>query len=166
MVRWRALEKWYFAVKTIPNEKYGICINDKSNSDCLKRRQMRVCAFKHFRSSITTSQTTVIHRHRVGDATSSMHPNTSRKMMGTKGAEAFIMRCFCIRAYERVYTRGLVCVALRAREIKRLGRRYARGLRGGAAQRSREFTAVYGCFRGCLRSVRNWENQEASSAEL
>lgn len=60
------------------------------------------------------------------------------------------MRCSCIRAYERVYTRGLVCVTLRTREIKRLGRaRYARGLRGREAVEAavgslRLFTVVPG----------------------
>lgn len=105
--------------------------------------------------ALRTSRATVVHRHRPGDATSSMHSNTSHKMMGTKGAEAFIMRCSCIRAYERVYTRGFVCFALR--EIKRLGRRIRVRITGAgngeAAQRSREFTAVYGCFRGvCVAS--------------
>lgn len=60
------------------------------------------------------------------------------------------MRCSCIRAYERVYARGLVCVTLRTREIKRLGRaRYARGLRGREAVEAavgslRLFTVVPG----------------------
>lgn len=73
--------------------------------------------------------------------------NTSHKMMDAKGVEAFIMLRSCIRVYERVYTCGLVCAALKAKEIKRL-ERARKGLRGQKpVERGPEFTAVYGCFR-------------------
>lgn len=89
--------------------------------------------------------------------------------MDAKGVEAFIMRCSCIRVYERVYTRGPVCVALKTREIKRPGleRDYGgegkgrRAKTGGAAARRTRSLRLFTVVSGCLRSVRNWENQES-----
>lgn len=77
-----------------------------------------------------------------------MHSNTSHKMMDTKGVDAFIMQCSCIRTYERVYTRGLVCLTLKTREIKRLGRVRITGAETGEASSSSGSAAgVYGCLR-------------------
>lgn len=84
-------------------------------------------------------------------------------MMDAKGVEAFIMRCSCIRVYERVYTRGPVCVALKTREIKRPGleRDYGgegkgrRAKTGGAAARRTRSLRLFTVVSGCLRSVRN-----------
>lgn len=57
------------------------------------------------------------------------------------------MRCSCVRAYERVYTCGLVCFTLKAREIKRLGRVRITGAETGEASSSGSAAGVYGCLR-------------------